>query len=144
MDLIRNAQPRPPRGEYRLKQRGKKRSRKLAEDKAMADAKRRDGNKCRWPRCHYKDLAVECAHLEHRKMGGNPAGDKTQRHKLIALCVRHHDQFDGRTVPDIDITPVNSAQGTDGPCVYYQRGESGRMEHVATEKWIGISETRGQ
>ncbi len=76
-------------------------------------------------------------------MGGNPLGDKTQRHKLIALCIRHHDQFDGRTLPDIDIVPVNSAKGTDGPCEYYQRSESGRMEHVATERVIGISTERG-
>jgi hypothetical protein len=134
--------PKPLRGEYRLECTGKKRSRKLAEDKTMAQAKRRDGNKCRWPRCVYKELVIECAHLDHRKMGGNPAGDKTQRHKLIALCVRHHDQFDGRALPDIAIEPVNAKDGTDGPCAYYVRGESGRMEHVATEKYIGVSEAR--
>lgn len=134
--------PKPPRGDYALERRGKKRTRKLAEEAVMAEAKRRDGNKCRWPRCSYK-LLVGAAHMDHRGMGGNPSGDKTERHKLIALCLRHHDQFDGRTVPDVDIVPVSAEQGTDGPCSYFQRSESGRMEHIATERLIGVSSERG-
>lgn len=133
----------PARGEYRLKQLADRRAHKAAEDKVMAEAKRRDGNKCRWPGCAFKGLHVDCAHLEHRKMGGNKAGDKTKRHKLIALCIRHHDQFDGRTLPEIDVVPTNPQQGTDGLCGFYVRNESGQWEHVATEKAIGISETRG-
>lgn len=140
--LDRCAKPRPPRGEYDLERKGKKRSRKVAEEKTMAEAKRRDGNKCRWPRCEFKTLHVACAHLEHRKMGGNPLGDKTERHKLIALCIRHHDQFDGRTLPKIDIVPVNAQQGTDGPCSYFVLQESGQWLHVATERVIGVSEPR--
>lgn len=131
-----------PRGTYRLQQTAKKRSRKLSEEKVMAEAKRRDGGKCRWPRCEFKALLIETAHLEHRKMGGNPSGEATQRHKLIALCIRHHDQFDGRTLPEVDVVPVSAEQGTDGPCAFYVRDESGRWQHVATEKLIGISEMR--
>lgn len=133
----------PSRGEYDLERKGKKRSRKLAEDKTMAAAKRRDGNKCRWPRCEFKGLNVECAHMEHRKMGGNPSGEATKRHKLIALCIRHHDQFDGRDTTRIDIVPVNAQQGTDGPCSYFVLQESGQWLHVATEKYIGVSTERG-
>lgn len=134
--LIRNAEPRPPRGKYRLEQRGKKRERKLAEDRVMQAARKRDGNKCQFPRCEFKDLAVEVAHLEHRKMGGNPSGEATQRHKLICLCIRRHDQFDGRTIPEIDIQPVNAAQGTDGPCVFHIRDKAGIW------RYVGISEAR--
>jgi hypothetical protein len=142
MSLIRNAAPKPLRGAYKLERAAKRSARVAAEQKVMQAAKRRDGGKCRWPRCEFKALAVEPAHMDHRGMGGNPSGDKTQRHKIIALCVRHHDQFDGRAVPDIDIVPVYAEQGTDGPCAFYQRSEWGRMEHVATERFIGISETR--
>lgn len=143
--LIRNAGQKPPRGEYSLERRGKKRERKLAEDRIMAAARRRDGNKCRFPRCEFKGLIVGVAHVDrHRGMGGNPALDRTERHRLMALCVRHHDQFDGRTMPKIDVVPVNTKQGTDGPCAYYMRDEiSGVWQHVATERLIGISETRG-
>lgn len=147
VDLIRNASPKPPRGEYSLERRGKKRERKLAEDRIMAAARRRDGNKCRFPRCSYKGLIVEVAHFDHRGMGGNPSGDKTQRDLLICLCVRHHDQFDGRALPQISIDPVpvvgGVRRGTDGPCVFYVRDETGAWQHVATERLIGISETRG-
>lgn len=135
--------PKPERGTARLERLGKKRSRKLAEERAMSAARRRDGHRCRWPRCEFTGLTLAVAHLEHRGMGGNPAGDKTERHKLILLCVRHHDRFDGRAAPDVDIVPVDSRAGTDGPCVFYVRGESGRLEHVATERWIGVSVSRG-
>lgn len=134
----------PARGEYRLKQLADRRAHKAAEDKVMAEAKRRDGNKCRWPRCEFKSLRVEVAHTdEHRGMGGNPALDRTQRHKLMALCLRHHAQLDGRTLPRISVDPISSAEGTDGLCAYYVETESGRWQHVATEKHIGISTVRG-
>lgn len=138
----RCAETRPARGEYRLEQKAEKRKHKAAEDAAMAEAVKRDGGKCRWPGCHYKALKVCAAHLEHRGMGGNPSLDKTQRHKLIAFCVRHHDQFDGRAMPFIDVQPM-SDQGTDGLCSYYVQLASGEWQHVATEKYRGISTTRG-
>jgi hypothetical protein len=140
----RCAKPRPARGEQRLEVGGKKRERKLAEEKTMAAAVRRDGGKCRWPRCEYKALKVAAAHMDHRKMGGNPSGDKTQLHKLITLCIRHHDQFDGRTIPSIAIEPISAQQGTSGPCAYYVQDETGKWQHVATERVIGVSSTRGR
>lgn len=133
----------PARGEYRLKQLADRRAHKAAEDKVMAEAKRRDHNKCRWPGCEHKGLLIEAAHLaQHRGMGGATL-DRTQRHKLIALCVRHHDQLDGRTIPSIAIDPLDAEKGTDGLCSYYVQIESGEWKHVATEKYRGISEARG-
>jgi hypothetical protein len=141
MDLIRNAPPKPLRGEYRLEQKRLARERKAIEERIMAEAKRRDGGKCRFPRCKYKDLRVETAHLEHRGMGGNPALDRTQRHKLIALCLRHHQAFD--SLRTIDIEPITE-RGTDGPVAFHEvHPETGRMEHVFTERRHGVSETRG-
>lgn len=138
----RCAEARPPKGEYRLKQKADKRKLKAEEDAVMAEAVKRDHGKCRWPRCRFKVLKVSAAHLEHRGMGGNPSLDRTERHKLIAMCVRHHDQFDGRTLPFIDVQPTTD-QGTDGLCAFYVQLASGEWQHVATEKAIGISETRG-
>lgn len=37
---------------------------------------------------------LEYAHLEHRGMGGNPTGDRTQPEKLITLCFICHGLFD--------------------------------------------------
>lgn len=130
----------PQRGAYRLEQKAKARERKATEDKIMREAKARDRNVCRFPKCKWNELRVECAHLEHRGMGGNPALDRTQRHKLITLCIRHHDIFD---TGDIDIAPVTS-RGTDGPVAFYEREpETGNMAHVYTERINLISEQRG-
>lgn len=143
MDLLRNAPAKPVRGDYRLKQLADRRAHKAAEEKVMQEAKRRDYNKCRWPGCDLKGLHVDCAHLEHRKMGGDRSLEVTQRHKLIALCQRHHDQLDGRALPRLAVDPLNTTEGTDGLCAYYVQDESGAWLHVATEKHIGISEPRG-
>jgi hypothetical protein len=124
--------PKPAKGTHWLEGRKRRADRKAAEDAVMREAKQRDGYTCRWPKCEYmpKKPRIECAHLEHRGMGGNPSGDRTQRHKLITLCVVHHGMLDG---PNYEIEPVTSA-GTDGPVAFYRRHqETGVMEHVYTE-----------
>lgn len=99
----------------------------------MREARVRDGNVCRWPRCEFMrhKPTVDVCHLTHRGMGGNPAGDRTQRHLLVTLCRPHHGMFDDTC--EIDIEPMDSARGADGPLCFYKRSESGRMEHVFTE-----------
>ncbi len=140
-DLAPGSLDKPLAGEYRLEQKKTARERKAKEDKTMADAKRRDHGKCRWPGCAFKDLRIETAHLVHRGMGGNPAGDRTERHKLIAFCLRHHQAFD--RLRTIDVEPLDAALGTDWLVAFYRLNEeTGRMEHFATEKFIGVSETR--
>lgn len=47
------------------------------------------------------------------------------------------------TYGEIAIEPLSSVDLADGRLVFYRLGESGRMEHVATERAVGISETRG-
>lgn len=134
--------PKPLSGEYRLEQKRRVKERKAEEDRIMAEAKRRDHGRCRFPRCEWKELHVETAHLEHRGMGGNPDLDRTQRHKLIALCVRHHFMFDKQA--SIEIEPVDPERGTDGPIAYWQRNpETGEMVHFYTEPLNYFSETRG-
>lgn len=143
MDLLRTAKPKPVPGEYDLERKRVKRERKAIEDGITAEAKRRDKNTCRWPNCKFTGLRIETAHLEHRGMGGNPSLDRTERHKLIALCLRHHAMFDRKTTTDINIEPVTD-RGTDGPCAFYEtHPETGVMTHVFTEPITFVSETRG-
>ena len=132
----------PVKGTFLLERREKRRSRVTAEQKEMQAAKKRDGGKCRWPQCEYigQKLPVDACHQVHRGQGGNPKGDRTTRQTIISLCRVHHSLWDRGGV---DITPMR-CDGFDGPCSYFVRGESGRMEHVATEKYIGVSSTRGQ
>lgn len=133
--------PKPLKGEYLLQRKEARAARVAAEQKVMQDAKKRDGGKCRVPRCEYakRELPVDPCHFTHRGMGGNPDGDRTTREQVISLCRIHHSMFDRG---DLDISPMTDA-GADGPCAYSVRSESGRMEHIATETVIGISTTRG-
>jgi hypothetical protein len=132
----------PVRGTFLLERRAKRRSRVTAEQREMQAAKVRDGGKCRWPRCDYagQKLPIDPCHFVHRSMGGNPKGDRTTRQTVISLCRVHHGLFDRG---DVDIVPMRPVEMADGPCVFFVRSESGRMDHVATERVIGVSETRG-
>lgn len=126
-----------------LEGRKRRAERKAAEDKAMREAKKRDGNTCRVPGCEHmpKKPRIECAHLEHRGMGGNPSGDRTQIEKLIALCFIHHAEFDKQMT--LDFHPVDPLKGTNGPCAWFRADkETGEMVHFATEKSVGVSEAR--
>jgi len=132
----------PMKGDALLARRAKRKSAKAAEDAVMRAAKRRDGNKCRWPRCEFQKqgFTVHACHNTHRGAGGNPKGDRTTKANLIALCARHHTLWDD--VAAIDITPQDHGRGFDGPADFWVRAESGRMELIAREKSIGISVER--
>lgn len=142
----RCAEPKPRRGDTTLARTSQKRSRKLAEEKVMAAAKRRDGGKCRWPRCECASttIPIDAVHfLQHRGAGGNPKGDRTAHTgQIIALCRRHHDMLD--KYQDIAIEPIDATALADGPLVFYRRVASGRFAHVATETYRGISVTKGR
>jgi hypothetical protein len=71
-------------------------------------------------------------------MGGNPDGLRTERKKIITLCMTHHAQYDRF---DIDIQPVTDL-GFDGQCAFYVSDPILNFRHIATEKRIGVSVTR--
>ncbi len=128
----------PLAGTGKLERDARKATHKAHEQREMQAAKKRD-KVCRFPRCPFtKHLVLDPAHLRHRGMGGNPKGDRTTRDSVITLCRRHHDQFDRGDLEIEVLTP----RGTDGPCMFSLRGESGRMEHIASERLIGITEPR--
>jgi hypothetical protein len=111
------------------------------ERREMAAAKKRDGHACRWPACAYraKKLPIEAAHVfQHRGAGGNPDGSRTSRAACMALCKIHHGLLDHH---ELEVQAL-TAKGTDGPCAFFVRAESGRMECLASERSIGVSESR--
>ena len=126
-------------GEYRLEKRRVVRKRKATEQAVIESAKRRDHYRCRWPGCLWRDLRVEGAHAtEHRGMGGDPTGERTQRHLIITLCLRHHKRFDAHRLDVVFL----SERGTDGPLEFYE-SHKGELHLVARERTVGIPETRG-
>ena len=107
----------PAKGSALLARRQRSASRRAAEQKAMQAAKRRDGHRCMFPGCPYRnqDLPLDPAHLRHRGMGGNPALDRTTRQSIITLCRVCHGRYDAG---DFEIRPIDAARGTDGPCEF--------------------------
>ncbi len=133
----------PIRGVALLARREKRAVTVKLEQQAMQAAKKRDGGKCRWPRCEYakKQLPIDAAHfIQHRGIGGDPTGRRTASKALIvSLCRIHHSLFD---LAEIDIQPLTDAHA-DGPLLFYVRDkETGAFQHVASERSIGVSEAR--
>jgi hypothetical protein len=141
-DLVRNAQPRPMRGDYALSRSQRRKAHKAREQKIMRWVKHvRDGNKCRVPRCGYKDLAVDPCHLRHRGMGGNPKEDRTTSATVVALCRWHHGMLDRG---DLEIEPLTPA-GMDNVVAWYERDqETGKLHCIGIESRIGVSAERAQ
>lgn len=78
----------------------KRRKLDRAETANMRKVHKEDGY-CRFPLCGcdhglgapnrtYLEVKPEVAHLEHRGMGGDPTGDRTQPDRLILLCNWRH------------------------------------------------------
>ena len=115
------------------------------EHREMLAARKRDlaaCHGCRWPNCEFmaKQPRLEVSHcFKHRGMGGNPKGDLTEHGLLMLVCFIHHDLID-RGEAEVEAL---TERGTDDCCAFYKSNAvTGRMEHVATEKRIGVSTER--
>ena len=126
----------PERGAFRRERHAKVAARESYRAANKRRAKTRDGHKCRWPHVCVPGDPLESAHLVNLSQGG---GDETSN--LITLCQRVHTGAVSLHSGDLRIDPVTSA-GADGPCSFLRRTESGRWEVIATERVIGLSETR--
>lgn len=143
--MLGTAKPKPVKGAYWLERKAVKAERKNHERREMDAAKRRDFaacHGCRWPTCPHRTYKprIHAAHVfEHRGMGGNPDGRRTERHLIMGICVWCHARLDAGDAEVQEQTPAMA----DGACAFFERNlETGRMEHVATEKSIGVSEAR--
>lgn len=102
--------PKPPKGSATAARRRRKAQQARREDWVMAQAKARDGHRCR--ACGVP--GVEGAHLRHRGMGGNPSGDRTTRDGIVSLCPGCHRKFDGRDGARLEVECLTPARA-DGP-----------------------------
>lgn len=116
----------------------RKKERSTHEDFVKRDAKRRDHNECRWPRCEYRKVVqpIDAAHVFQAKgMGGDPTGLRTERKHLMALCRLHHRAQEKHDLEIEALTP----DGADGPCLFW-RNDPGARYLVAQERLIGVLE----
>lgn len=101
-----------------------RRARRAGRRKVERDAKlrvRKEDRYCRFPACGCKrlGLAYAVAHLQHKGMGGNPAGDRNDPRNLILLCCfRHRERPVSVDMGAIRITPLLEQLGARGPCVF--------------------------
>lgn len=111
--------------EYRERRRN---ARKNAKMTVQRELRVRDGVGCRWPGCEFwqRGYRVENAHLEDSGMGGDPALIRTQRQKMIRLCIQHHQGRVSIHSKDLRVVPLTD-KGTDGPCEFQVRNP--KAEH---------------
>lgn len=135
--------PKPAKGTALLEKRAKRREVENFEKAEKAKVRKRD-RECRWPRCQCKRLTripTEVAHLNDKGIGGDH-GVRSTADQMMLLCVLRHQGACSLHSGDCRIEP-QTEQGTNGPCDFYERAESGRMELIASERSIGVSEMRG-
>jgi 5-methylcytosine-specific restriction endonuclease McrA len=84
--------PKPAKGSALKAKRRRKAQGARRERQIMTQAKARDGYRCRV--CGQP--GTDAAHLRHRGMGGNPAGDRTTLENLVCLCRQCHNKFGGK------------------------------------------------
>lgn len=137
--------PKPARGEYRRERRAREAAIISHRNANKAKVRARDlhfAKGCRFLLCEchkgpYKPL-LECAHLEDISTGGS---DETAN--MVLLCDERHRGTPSLHSKDFRIDKLTDL-GADGPLSFYLRNpETGEMDHVYSERSVGISETRG-
>lgn len=133
--------PKPAKGTALLARKQRRAELVSHEAREKAKVRKRDRG-CRWPGCDCRKLKLrtEVAHLDAKGIGGDH-GVRTTADQMIELCFIKHQGVPSLHSGDLKIEPL-SAAGTNGCCAFYARSESGRMEHVASERAVGISEPR--
>lgn len=135
----------PPRGEHRRERRERETAVVTQRNANKAKAKARDlqfAHGCRFLLCdcrksRYKPK-LEVAHLDDISTGGS---DETEN--LVLLCDERHRGAPSLHSKDFRIDKL-SPLGADGCLAFYLRNpETGELEHVYSERSVGISETRG-
>ena len=127
--------PKPAKGTALIERRQRRMKRVAKEQQAMKGAKARDGQQCRNPKCPFKalKLRIEAAHaFQHRGMGGNPKGDRTEVKLIVSACLGCHGLLDSK---ELQVEPLDLERMANGPLAWYRKhAETGRMEHYATER----------
>jgi hypothetical protein len=132
--LDRCAQPKPSKGSALLARKQARAELDAFEKTEKAKVRKRDRT-CRWPGCDCGrlKLRLEVAHVVAKSLGGSSHADN-----LILLCFIKHQGVPSLHSGDLKIEPRTSA-GTNGPCDFYVRTESGRMEIAFSETARGVS-----
>ncbi len=109
-----------PRVPQKVQNKQRHDERKAEEQKEMDAVRKRDPG-CRFPLCGCRRLrfVLDVSHQQHRGIGGNPAGDRTDTALMVLVCrPRHRGNFfsvDRGTVEWRALTD----KGADGPISWH-------------------------
>lgn len=124
----------PARGEFLIERKERTRTIADAEDAEKDKCRARD-RRCRYPDCpfcrRHKNLIPQAAHVVQAKgMSGDRTGERSTVDKLMLLCPPIHGLQEQHR---IEIVPIDSERGTNGPCEFWREDETRRMFLVARE-----------
>jgi hypothetical protein len=96
-----------------------------AEEKAKREAKRLDGNRCRWPHARgekavCQKLRLESAHWKAKGMGGD-AGLRSKVEDLISFDIDVHQGPKSLHSGHKKVVPLDPKLKMRGPCEFYER-----------------------
>lgn len=82
----------PSRTERQKETRSRRLKLKTQESNNKKDVRKRDLHKCRFPLCGCRRLALplEVSHDQHKGMGGDPTGERSERWGMILMCWHRH------------------------------------------------------
>jgi hypothetical protein len=129
--------PKPSRTARKLQTRGLRSARLAHEQREKAKVRKRDKG-CRFPLCGCRRLGLrlEVAHgvlddpkSQHKGMGGNPKGDRSDAKLMVLLCDHRH-QFSVWSAHAGTLRAVaRTADGFDGPVTWQvQQGDFGWVD----------------
>lgn len=123
----------PPKGEFLLERKDKRKEIEAGEDEQKAIVRFRDG-RCRWPHCEvcrrYKTLVLQVSHVVRAKgMSGDRTLERSQADQMMLLDPITHAAQERH---EKDVVPLTD-EGTKGPCEFWAEDEHGQKYLVARE-----------
>lgn len=118
---------------------GRKRRKAVAdhEDDQKTLVRKRDGYRCRWPKCErcvQWHPPLEVAHVIAAKGMGPSTKAQSTADRMMLLCRLTHQLQEAHR---LDVQPLTD-EGTDGPCLFLAQDENRAWYVVAEETAIGI------
>lgn len=129
-----------PAGSPKVARALKRMDAKAKEDKEKGKVRKRD-KRCRFPMCGCKKfhLRLDVSHKEHKGMGGNRTGDRSQPEKMIYVCsARHRENRFSIDRGTIEWRPL-TIDGANGPVAWYADVDTQGLGFAE----LGISTTDG-
>lgn len=113
---------------------------KSSENDNKKEARKRDGHRCRFPRCGCRllQLRLEVSHQQHKGAGGDITGKRSPVSGLITFCVHRHQHgpvsIHKGTLRARPLTPA----GTNGQ-VAFEVDLSVILNHLDAPRWFEVA-----